>query len=209
MVRRTPADAVCLTFDACGGRRGSGVDRALLEVLATTGTPATLFLNARWIDANPSLARDLAAAPHLEIQDHGTRHRPLTVDGRAAYGIRGTRDVGELVDEVLDNRARLAALTGVEPTCFRAGTAHVDDVAVEICTRLGVRLVHFDVNADAGATFTPDEVRRALVGVRAGSIAIGHCNQPGSGTAAGVRRAIPELRDRGVRFARLSDALAG
>jgi peptidoglycan/xylan/chitin deacetylase (PgdA/CDA1 family) len=39
--------------------------------------PATLFVNARWIEANPRQFRQLAADPLFEIANHGTEHRPL------------------------------------------------------------------------------------------------------------------------------------
>src|SRR5262249_56354917 len=42
---------IALTFDACGGRRGSGYDQDLIEFLRRHEIPAPLFLNARWIDA--------------------------------------------------------------------------------------------------------------------------------------------------------------
>ena len=59
VVLRHEQPPVVLTFDACGGRNGSGVDDELLAVLAATGTPATLFVNARWVEANPGTVRSL------------------------------------------------------------------------------------------------------------------------------------------------------
>src|SRR3712207_2260203 len=49
VVTRLPTQdrVVALTFDACGGGRGSGYDAAVIEALRVTGTPATLFLNER------------------------------------------------------------------------------------------------------------------------------------------------------------------
>lgn len=205
VIQRSQSSAVCLTFDACGGKRGSGVDDDLLRVLEETQTPATLFLNARWIEANPDVTRRLAENPLFELANHGTAHLPLSVDGREAYGIKGTTSVAEVYGEIAPNQERLTALTGTPPRFFRAGTAHVDDVSVRICERLGLRIVNFDVNADAGATFTRKQVRAATVRAVPGSICIGHCNRPGSGTAAGIRDAIAQMRD--VQFARLGDVL--
>jgi peptidoglycan/xylan/chitin deacetylase (PgdA/CDA1 family) len=48
--------------------------------------PATLFINARWIKANPRNFRQLAADPLFEIGNHGIEHRALSVIGRSAYG---------------------------------------------------------------------------------------------------------------------------
>ena len=87
---------IALTFDACRG----GCDDALLETLRRNQVPAVLFFNGKWIDQHPDRAAQLAADPLFEIGNHGTRHVPLSVAGRAAYGIAGTRSAAEVVDEV-------------------------------------------------------------------------------------------------------------
>jgi peptidoglycan/xylan/chitin deacetylase (PgdA/CDA1 family) len=209
VVNRLPTQerVVALTLDACGGARGSGYDAALIETLRTSGTPATLFLNQRWILAHPDLAAELAADPLFELANHGTAHRPLSVRGAAAYGIAGTADPGEVFDEISGNRQTLTALTGVAPRFFRSGTAHYDDVAVRIARDIGEAAVNFDVNGDAGATAGPDQVSAALRSASPGSIVIGHMNQPDGGTAEGVTAALPRLTADGFRFVRLSEYL--
>ncbi|SOC46926.1 Peptidoglycan/xylan/chitin deacetylase, PgdA/CDA1 family [Blastococcus aggregatus] len=209
VVNRLPTSerVVALTFDACGGARGSGYDAALIETLRATGTPATLFLNQRWIGAHPDLAAELAADPLFELANHGTVHLPLSVTGAAAYGIAGTTGAGEVFDEVDGNRRTLTELTGAAPRFFRSGTAHYDDVAVRIAGELGETVVNFDVNGDAGATSSARQVTAALQSVSPGSIVIGHLNQPTGGTAAGVAAALPRLTADGFRFVRLSDYL--
>ena len=167
--------------------------------------PATLFLNSRWIDANPAAFARLAAEPLFEIANHGTRHLPLSVTGRSAYGIGGTRNAGEVYDEVATNQARLRRLLGVPPRFVRAGTAYCDDVAARIVTAMADRLVSFSVNGDGGATFTPRQVRSIVTAAPGGSIVICHMNHPGSGTAPGIAAAVPDLLARGYRFVRLSD----
>ncbi|MGQ5668593.1 polysaccharide deacetylase family protein [Streptomyces sp. ECR2.10] len=198
---------IALTFDACGGRGGSGYDQALIDFLRKREVPATLFINSRWIEANPSLFRRLAAEPLFEIANHGTRHRPLSVTGRSAYGIPGTRDAGEVYDEIAGNRAKLTRLLGAPPRLFRSGTAYCDDVAARIVTDLGERFASFSVNGDGGATFTPEQVRTTVASAPGGSIVICHMNHPEGGTAQGIAAAVPKLLARGHTFVRLSDAV--
>jgi peptidoglycan/xylan/chitin deacetylase (PgdA/CDA1 family) len=209
VVNRLPTQdrVVALTFDACGGGRGSGYDAALIEALRVTGTPATLFLNERWVLAHPETTAELAGQPLFEIANHGTQHRPLSVTGRSAYGITGTADAGEVYDEVVGNRQSLTEATGVTPRFFRSGTAHYDDVAVRIARDLGAAVVNFDVNGDAGATLTPQDVAAALESAAPGSIVLCHMNQPDSGTAQGVATALPRQAQAGFRFVHLSDYL--
>jgi len=207
VLRHAPAAGrvIALTFDACGGPGGSGYDQALIDFLRGNGIRATLFLNSRWIDSNPSAFRLLAAEPLFEIGNHGTRHLPLSVTGRSAYGISGTRNAGEVYDEVAGNHAKLTRLLGKPPRFFRAGTAYCDDVAERIVSDMGERVVTFDVNGDGGATFTPAEVTSTVTAADPGSLVIGHMNHPEGGTAQGIAAAVPILLARGYRFVRLSD----
>jgi peptidoglycan/xylan/chitin deacetylase (PgdA/CDA1 family) len=196
---------IALTFDACGGLGGSGYDQALIEFLRRHEVPATLFLNSRWIDANPAASRLLAAEPLFEIANHGTRHRPLSVTGRSAYGIPGTRNAGEVYDEVAGNHAKLTRLLGRPPRFFRSGTAYCDDIAERIVTDMGERLVTFSVNGDGGATFTPAQVSSTVAAAGPGALVISHMNHPEGGTARGIAAAVPVLLARQYRFVRLSD----
>jgi peptidoglycan/xylan/chitin deacetylase (PgdA/CDA1 family) len=187
---------IALTFDACPG----GCDDALLATLERNAVPALLFLNSRWIDAHPGRAEQLAANPLFEIGNHGTRHVPLSVTGRSAYGIRGARSADEAVTEVWTNHTRLAALTGKPPTWFRPGTAYYDDVGVAIVNELGERPLGFRVGADNGARASAALVRSDITGAAPGSVVLAHMNHPESGTAAGVSDAITALRASGWEF---------
>lgn len=208
IIQRSESPKVALTFDACGGPNGGdGYDEALIFALRELEVPATLFCNTRWIDANPAQAKELAQDPLFEIANHGVKHRPLSVTGQEAYGINGTQDVGDAYDEVMGCVEAITELTGKPPLWFRSGTAHADEVGVEIVNALGLRMVNFDINGDAGATFSASQVEASVAKAREGSVVIGHMNRPGSGTAEGVRRAIPQLRDKGLEFATLAHVL--
>jgi peptidoglycan/xylan/chitin deacetylase (PgdA/CDA1 family) len=194
---------LALTFDACGGPDNNELNDVLLSFLVDQQIPATLFLNKRWIDADPARATRLAANPLFEIGNHGTRHCPVSVNGRAAYGIPGTASVQEAVDEVWGNHERISQLLGHPPRFFRAGTAHYDDVAVAIVRDLGEQPVGFSINADAGATYTVAQVTQAMSAAQPGAISIAHMHRPKSGTAAGMVVALPRLRAQGYEFVKL------
>ena len=201
----TTERVIALTFDACGSGKGMGLDARLIAFLEKEQVPATLFINGRWIGPNRAAFDRLAANPLFEIANHGLRHRPASVNGRSAYGIAGTKTVAELVDEIESNARDIAALTGRKPRFYRSGTAYYDEVAVRVAAELGEDVAGFSVLGDAGATYSRDQVRRALLSAVSGDIVILHMNHPESGTAAGVMDAVPELKRRGFRFVRLSD----
>lgn len=190
---------IALTFDGCGGPGGSGVDWDTIDTLREFNAPATLFISESWIEANPDTTHELARDPLFRLENHGTRHLPLTVNGQAAYGIHGTASPAEAIAEIEGNRAVLAEY-GVDSTWFRAGTAHYDDVAVRIASDMGARIAGFSVNGDDGAHASAATVASRIVGAPDGAIVLAHFNHPGSGTAAGLREALTQLEDQDVRF---------
>ena len=209
VVRRVPVAGkiVFLTFDACGGTNGSGYDARLIELLRREKVLATLFVNSRWIDANPGLFAQLARDPLFSIQNHGFTHHPLSVTGRSVYGIAGTASPREVYDEIMGCDAKIAALTGKRPRFFRSGTAYYDDVAVRIAHDLGYTIAGFDVLGDGGATFSAGKIEAAAQRIRPGSIVIYHMNRPKKATFAGLARVIPKLKAKGWRFAKLEEYL--
>ncbi|PAQ14194.1 polysaccharide deacetylase [Bacillaceae bacterium SAOS 7] len=204
---KTNDKKIALTFDACGGAHGSGYDEELISFLRVEQIPATLFLNERWIHANEALFLELAADPLFQIENHGTEHAPLSVAGGEAWGIEATSSPQEVYDEIMNNHETVKALTGKEMTMFRSGTAYYDEVAVQLAEELGYQVVNYDVLGDAGATFSSEQVKQALTDAKPGSIALLHMNQPQSGTAEGVKQAVPVLREQGFKFVLLENEI--
>ncbi|NVN89889.1 MAG: polysaccharide deacetylase family protein [Desulfuromonadales bacterium] len=202
---KTREKVIALTLDACGSRSGKGFDAALINFLELYRIPATLFINARWIDANPEIFKKLSVNPLFEVANHGLLHRPASVTGRSVYGISGTGSVTELVAEIESNARKLFALTGKRTRYYRSGTAFYDEVAVQVSRRLEHEVIGFSILGDAGATYHREQVRAALLKAAPGDIALLHMNHPEGETAAGVIDALPELQRRGFRFVKLSD----
>jgi peptidoglycan/xylan/chitin deacetylase (PgdA/CDA1 family) len=203
----TDEKVIALTLDACGTAKGKGVDSRLLEFLIREQIPATLFINGSWIDANPELFRKLAANPLFEIANHGIRHKPASISGRSIYGIAGTQNVAEVVEEIELNARKIETISGVRPKLYRSGTAYYDEIAVQISQGLGHEVAGYSLLGDAGATWSAAQVKAALLKAVPGDIALLHMNHPEAGTGAGIMAAVPELQRRGFRFVRMSDYL--
>lgn len=201
----TDQRVIALTFDACGGQKGSGYDAQLINFLTSEAIPATLFMSGKWIDANPDIFQTLARNPLFEIENHGLNHRPCSVNGRSVYGIKGTRSVGELVDEIEQNAIQIQTITGCKPKYYRSGTVYYDETGVEVANALGYEVVSFAVRGDAGATYSKKQVKEALLKASPSAIVLMHMNHPESGTAEGVIEAIPQLRKWGFNFVKLSE----
>jgi len=200
----TKEKVIALTLDACGSK-GDGYDAVLIDYLTKNNIPATLFINARWIDKNPAIFKQLAQNPLFEIENHGMSHKPCSVNGKSVYGIAGTKNVSEVVEEIEGNGRKIEALTGRKPIFYRSGTAYYDEIGVQIAQKLGYQVAGFSVLGDRGATYSKAEVKNALLGATSGSIIICHMNHPEKETAEGVIEAIPELKNKGFKFIKLAD----
>lgn len=204
-------NAVALTFDACGSwfpdRPDSGAeyDEKLIELLRKHQVKATLLLNARWIERNEGVARELAADPLFELGNHGVRHEPLSVNGRRAYGIKGTKNLSVMYDEVVGAHEWIASHKPGERVFFRSGTAYSDEVGIALCQAMGTPFVGFTLNADGGATSPAHMIEAALGTAKPGDIVIGHMNHPQRDTAKGFSAALPKLVDAGMRFVHVAD----
>ncbi|TLD97635.1 polysaccharide deacetylase [Helicobacter jaachi] len=190
---------VYLTFDACSG----AYDRDLINYLIEQQVEATLFINSRWIDKHLEDFLILAQNPLFSIQNHGTKHRPLSVNGKSIYNIKGTDSIQGVYEEIMDNDRKIFELTGKRARYFRSGTAYYDEVAVSIAKDLGYKIGGFDVLGDGGATFSKKHIIHQAQKARNGSIIIYHLNQPQSETFEGIKEVVPLLREKGFTFKKL------
>lgn len=196
---------VALTLDACGGKKGASYDAELIAFLREKKIPATLFVASGWMRANPEILRALAADPLFEIAAHGSQHKPCSVNGKSAYGIKGTASLAELAREVEGNARDLARAVGKRPRWFRSGTAHYDDVAVKAIRSLDLGIAGYSVAGDEGATLPPDKVAAKTLAAKHGDILLYHMNKPGGGTCKGLKASLPALLDKGFVFVKMSD----
>jgi len=195
-----------ITLDACGGRKGSGYDRELIEFLRQNKIPASLFMTSLWIDANRELTVELSRDPLFEIENHGYRHKPASVNGSKIYGRRGTLTPADLFDEIELNAEKIQTLTGRRPLFYRPGTAYFDDVAVKLCYDLNHIPMNFSVISGDAAGFSADRIeRRILAQVKPGSVIIAHMNQPGKRLYPAMKKSLLKLKADGYRFVKLSE----
>src|SRR5690625_3121956 len=100
---KTDEKKFALTFDACGGDYGNEYDEDLISYLIEKNIPATLFVNERWIVENENTFIELSSHPLFQIENHGTNHSPLSVNGGEAWGIQATESPKEVYDEIMKN----------------------------------------------------------------------------------------------------------
>lgn len=204
---------VALTLDACSGLRGGNCDASILDFLEERGIPATVFVTPSWAKWNPDCFARIVNNPLFELGSHGLRHRPASVNGREAHGIKGTASPSELCEEVVTGARILEAMSGEADASgkgrvirwFRSGTAFYDELAISFIRRAGFRVAGYSVTLDQGATLGKNEVAKRVLSARGGDILLAHMHKPGGGTGRGLTEALPRLLEKGFVFVRLSD----
>lgn len=146
----TKEKVIALTFDACGSK-GDGFDSTLFDYLVKNKIQATFFVSGRWIDTHPAEFNKISTNDLFEIEDHGLNHKPASINGKSIYGIKGTENPAELIDEVELNAQKILRLTGKKTRFYRSGTAYYDEYAVRIIHELGFQIAGFSVLGDMGA----------------------------------------------------------
>jgi peptidoglycan/xylan/chitin deacetylase (PgdA/CDA1 family) len=176
------------------------VTAGILEVLAQRRVPTTWFLQGRWVESAPDLARQAAAEGHL-IGNHSFYHArlPLLTDD----GLR--TDIGDAEQVIRET-------TGIDPRpwfrCpFSAGSD--DPRVLAVIAELGYRDVGADVvledwePARTGQLLAADALRE-VPAVGDGAVVLFHAWPPG--TLDGLPAIIDGLRALGATFVRI-DAL--
>jgi peptidoglycan/xylan/chitin deacetylase (PgdA/CDA1 family) len=192
---------VALTFDAEHPDRPHrpGVAEGILDVLADREVAATWFLQGRWVEAHPELARRVTTDGHL-VGNHSFYHArlPLLTDVGIETDIRAAERV-------------IRDVVGVDPRpwfrCpFSAGS---DDARVlGILARVGYRDIGQDVvledwePARSGPALTADALRRVPA---IGDPAVVLFHAWPSGTLEALPGLIDSLRAMGARFVRIDE----
>jgi peptidoglycan-N-acetylglucosamine deacetylase len=192
---------VALTFDAEHPDRPHrpGVTEGILDVLAGRGVLATWFLQGRWVEGHPDVARRVATDGHL-VGNHTFYHArlPLLTEDGIATDIREAERV-------------IRDVVGVDPRpwfrCpFSAGSD--DERVIGIVERLGYRDIGQDVVLE---DWEPERTGPVLLaeGLRevaaAGDQAVVLLHAWPPGTLDALPELIDGLRDMGARFVRIDE----
>ncbi len=203
----TTKKEIALTFDACGGTPFSkGYDKELIDFLIKNKIPATLFLNTGWIEANPNLFKELHKNSLFELENHGTQHRPLSINGKSIYNRKGTVSKEEVIHEVQNNNLVFKQNNYSKPLFFRSGTAYYDEIAVDVVKKeLKMIIAGFSINSDYGALASKETIKSNLLKAKSGDIVIAHMNHPEGFTAEGFMEGLEILKQNGFSFVLLKD----
>jgi len=175
------------------------VTAGILDVLATRHVPTTWFLQGRWVEAEPKLARRVAADGHL-VGNHSFYHARLPLLTRAG-----------LATDIRAAEAAIRAATGVDPRpWFRCPfSAGADDGRIlGALAEGGYRDIGADVvledwePARTGARLAADALRLTPP-VGDGAVVLFHAWPPG--TLDALSAIVDGLRALGATFVRIDE----
>jgi peptidoglycan-N-acetylglucosamine deacetylase len=188
---------VALTFDAehpdRSGCPTGNADR-IFDVLAEERIRASVFIQGRWAQAYPTVAKRIADDGHL-IGNHSHYHARMPLFNEAGFA-----------SDIAEGQAAITAVTGVDPRpWFRCpfGAGHDDPSVIAGLRGLGYRNVHWDVELeDWEPSRMPEQITDdAVEGVRSrgdGAVVLLH-TWPAA-TAEAIGPIISGLRDIGAEF---------
>jgi peptidoglycan-N-acetylglucosamine deacetylase len=189
---------VALTFDAEHPDRPfePGVTAGILDGLGAAEVPAAFFLQGRWVEAEPALARRVVEDGHL-VGNHSHHHARMTLLSRS--GLR---------TDVLQAQRAIVDATGVDPVpWFRCpfGAGSSSRRVLDGLAAIGYRDVSWDVDSRDWAGYSARGLERRVVRMTLeagdGAIVLMHGWPPP--TAVALPGIIRRLADAGATFERL------
>ncbi|MCR5346492.1 MAG: polysaccharide deacetylase family protein [Fretibacterium sp.] len=210
--------AVALTFDLCElDIATTGCDMEVLNFLRERRIPATLFMGGKWMRTHARRVRQIMREPLFEIGNHAWSHGNcalLSREGLKAQ-VMWTQAQYELLREDVLQNAREAGEPEPDippvPRLFRLPYGRSSERALNDLAAMGLRIIQWDVAAEAGDTSNLKRARRAgrrvASMVRPGSILLFHANRVPKGTALLLREVVDTLQKTGFRFVSAGELL--
>ena len=152
--------AVSLTFDAAWGNEDT---QLLIDIFDEYGIKATFFVVGDWVEKFPESVKALHDAGH-EVMNHSDDHAHFA-----------QLSSNEIIANINACNEKIAAITGITPTLFRAPYGEYDDNVISTINSMGIHTIQWDVDSldwkdyDA-ATIT----QRVTSRVQPGSIVLFH-----------------------------------
>ena len=182
---------VALTFDDGPSKHTA----RLLDAFVTYGGKGTFFVLGNRIDERQDTIKRITQEGH-EIGGHSWSHRQLT-----------NLSEGDLTDQIMNTRAKIYEVTGVDATIIRPPYGAYNDDVKSVCRNLGIVMVNWSVDTLDWKHKDADKVYDAIMkDVKDGDIIL--CHDLYESTVDAMERVIPELLAQGYQLVTVSELLA-
>ena len=183
-------------------------DPRIIDLLESTGTPATIFLNGLFAKAYPDVLRRLAADPNLELANHSWDHQGWT----ATCGPNDPLIVPPMTKrtEVTDTARIVKRLTGIKLRYFRFPNGCHTTADVRLVRSLGEASIGWSCAFGDGLGLSAArQVRNVQQTCGRGMIVVTHLDGPPyhQGVYEALKQLIPWWKQHGWRVVTVSTML--
>ncbi len=201
--------AVALTFDMCElDTTTTGCDMNVINFLRERNIPATLFMGGKWMRTHSRRVKQIMNEGIFEIANHNWSHGNCAL--LSDDGLRSQILWTQAEYELLREEAGIDAGDDV-PLLFRLPYGRSSERALKIIAELGLRVIQWDVAAEAGDNTNLNRAKKSAKRVakmtRPGSILLFHANLVPKGTLNLLRELVNELETDGYIFVSVSELL--
>ena len=202
--------AAALTFDMCElDTNTTGCDMAVMSFLRERGIPATLFMGGKWMRTHSQRVKEIMSEGRLfEIGNHNWSHGNCAL--LSEEGLKAQVLWTQAEYELLREEAGAEEIPEV-PRLFRLPYGRNNERALKVLSGLGMRVIQWDVAAEAGDNSNPKRAKRSakiVAGMtKPGSILLFHANLVPKGTLNLLREVVDILESDGYEFVKVSELL--
>ncbi|MBR1656873.1 MAG: polysaccharide deacetylase family protein [Synergistaceae bacterium] len=202
--------AVSLTFDMCElDTVTTGCDMEVINFLRERGIPATLFMGGKWIRTHSRRVKQIMTEGGIfEIGNHNWSHGNCAL--LSDEGLKAQVLWTQAEYELLREEAGVTDIPEV-PELFRLPYGRNSEKSLKTLAELGMRVIQWDVAAEAGDNSDARRAKRSAVKVagmtRPGSILLFHANSVPKGTVNLLRELVNILEAQGYEFVKTSELL--
>jgi peptidoglycan-N-acetylglucosamine deacetylase len=165
----------------------------MVDTLKKHNVHATFFLEGRWVQKNPELAKMIAEAGH-EIGNHSYTHPDMKI--LSAPRIR---------EELIQTNKVIKATTNMEPKWFAPPSGSYRDETVTIAAELGMRTIMWSVDTIDWQKPTVDTLLNRVLGkIHNGALVLMH---PTDSTAKSLDTLITKMKEKNLQIGTVSEVL--
>ena len=200
---------VAITFDMCELETlTTGCDMDVINFLREKKIPATLFMGGKWMRTHSRRVKQIMSENIFEIGNHNWSHGNCAL--LSEDGLRNQILWTQSEYELLREEAEIENINEV-PELFRLPYGRNSEKSLKIISELGLRIIQWDVAAEAGDNTNINRAKRNAKKVadmtKSGSILLFHANLVPKGTVNLLREVVRELEQRDYVFVKVSELL--
>ena len=188
----TAEKQIAISFDAAWGNDDT---ETLISILKEYDVPATFFVVGAWVDKYPESVKQLHEAGH-QIHNHSNTHPHMPQLSAA-----------QMADEINTCNQKIANITGVTPTLFRAPYGDYNNSTITAVEQMNMYCMQWSIDSlDWKENATAESIcNRVVSKAHNGAIVLFH--NDADFTPAALPNILKCLKEQGYEFVFINDLI--